>query len=191
MSAATLVKQARRAGGLNRKELSARSGVAQSSLSLLESGQRNPNTDTLERLLAAAGHQLIAIPTQRTDAATTAAHIADSLSDGRRNDAVRHFIQLADNLAAEHDETRFALTISAPDKTGEKRWDAAIAALVEHRLEEEHLPLPRWTRDEARTLTRSWIFGTGLYDIPVERSRVPAAFLRHGVLIDPDTLASI
>lgn len=191
MTIAALVRQVRRAGGLNQQELSERSGVAQSSLSLLESGRRKPNADTLERLLAATGHQLIAIPTRRTDAATTAANIAASLADNHREDAVRHFIQLADNLAAEHDETRYALTIAAPGKTGEKRWDAAIAALVEHRLDEESLPAPRWARDEDRTLARAWTFGAGTYDLPVEADRVPEAFLRHRVLIDADTLVSV
>ena len=191
MSASTLIQAARRSRRLSQKQLSQQSGVAQSSLSLLESGRRHPSTETLERLLAVTGHQLVAIPTRRTDAAGAAASIAKSLTANRRGDAVRNFIQLADDLAAEHDEVRYALTIATPIDTGEKRWDAALAALVEHRLHEEGLPFPSWTRSAERRLSRAWTFGSGRYDIPVDRSRVPIAFLEHGVLIDRDTLVSV
>lgn len=104
---------------------------------------------------------------------------------------MRLFIQLADNLAAEHHESRYALAIAAPTPTGEKRWDAALAALVEHRLREEDLPTPAWTREPERRLSRVWTFGAGVYEVSVDRRRVPDAFLEHGVLIDPDVLASV
>ena len=190
MSAEILVRSSRRANGLSQKALGERSGVAASSLSLIESGERIPTVATLERLLAATGRSLVSIPTRRADAATIAERIAGSLAEGKPADAVRHFIQLNDNLAAEHDEVRFALTIGEPAPIGVKHWDAAIAGLVEHRLDEEGLPFPSWTRDPARTLRKSWTFNAGSYVVPVDRSRVPKAFLDRGVLIDVDTLGS-
>lgn len=190
MTAGVLVRSSRRASRLSQKALGERSGVAASSLSLIESGERIPTVTTLERLLAATGRSLVSIPTRRADAATIADRIAEALRDGRPADAVRHFIQLNDNLVAEHDDVRFALTISEPAPTGAKHWDAALAGLVEHWLQEESLPLPSWTRSADRVLRKTWTFNAGRYVVPVDRARVPQAFLARNVLIDRDTLES-
>ena len=76
---------------------------------------------------------------------------------------MRHFIQLNDDLVAEHGSTRFALTISEPPTTGSKRWDAALAALAAYRLADEQLPSPGWVTDPSRRLGKSWTFGSGRY----------------------------
>jgi transcriptional regulator with XRE-family HTH domain len=191
MAIGQVIQAARLASGLSQREVSSISGVAQSTVSDVESGRRVPSAITVERLLRATGHQLIAIPTRRADAAAAAEGIARSLTARRGDHAVRHFIQLADDLGAERGGIRFALSITEPVPTGAEHWDAAIAALVEHRLQEEGLPLPSWVETEGRRLREEWTFGSGRYSIPVDRTRVPAAFLRHGVLLDPDTLASV
>jgi transcriptional regulator with XRE-family HTH domain len=191
MSIGRVIQAARRASGLSQREVSSISGVAQSTVSDVESGRRVPSATTVERLLRSTGHQLVAIPTRRSDAAAAAERIARSLASRRGDHAVRHFIQLADDLAAEHESVRFALAIAEPAPTGAEHWDAAVAALVEHRLQEEGLPLPAWVRSDERRLSDEWTFGSGRYVIPVDRARVPAAFLRHGVLLDADTLASV
>jgi transcriptional regulator with XRE-family HTH domain len=191
MDVGQVIRSARRASGLSQRELSSISGVAQSTVSEVESGRRVPSSTTIDRLLQSTGHQLIAIPTRRSDAAAAAEGIARSVADRRGDHAVRHFIQLADDLAAEHEGVRFALTITEPMPTGAEHWDAAIAALVEHRLQEDGLPLPSWVQSDGRHLAAEWTFGSGRYDIPVDRARVPEAFLRHGVLLDADTLASV
>ncbi|PPF56306.1 helix-turn-helix domain-containing protein [Clavibacter californiensis] len=191
MTIGQVIHGARRASGLSQRELSSISGVAQSTVSEVESGHRVPSVTTVERLLRSTGHQLVAIPTRRSDAAAAAEGIARSLSSRRGDHAVRHFIQLADDLAAEHGSVRFVLAIAEPAPTGAQHWDAAIAALVEHRLEEEGLPVPAWVASDERRLADEWTFGSGRYAIPVDRDRVPEAFLRHGVLLDADTLVSV
>lgn len=190
MSAATLIRNSRRARRLSQGELSARSGVAQSSLSLIERGTRIPTVETLERILASTGYSLIGIPTRREDAATIAGRISRAEAAGRKDEALRHFIQLNDNLAAEHHEVRFALAICEPAPTGTKHWDAAIGALVDHYLSEQQLPVPAWATDVKRRLVRSWTLNAGRYVVPVPRSLVPRAFLERNVLVDADTLTS-
>lgn len=190
MSAEVLVRSSRRASNLSQKVLGERAGMAASSLSLIESGERIPTVATLERLLAATGRSLVSIPTRRADAATVAERIRGSLDDGRPADALRHFIQLNDNLAAEHEEVRFALTIAEPALTGVKHWDAALAGLVEYRLREEGLPVPSWTREAGRHLRKTWTVNAGRYVVPISRDRVPQAFLHRNVLVDPETLES-
>jgi transcriptional regulator with XRE-family HTH domain len=190
MSASSIVRNARIVAGLNRKTFSARTGVAESSLSQIERGRRKPTVDTVEKLLRHTGRSLIAIPTLREDVATIAAQISDAEESGRHDIALRLFIQANDNLAAEHDCIRVALAIVEPAPIGVKHWDAALAGLVEYRLREERLPIPSWTKAAGRTLARSWTFNAGEYVVPVARADVPKPFLERRVLIDVASLAS-
>ena len=59
---ATLVAQARRASGLSQAEVARRAGTSRPTLSAYEGGSRNPTLDTLERVLAANGQHLAAVP---------------------------------------------------------------------------------------------------------------------------------
>jgi len=58
VSSALWVNQARRAAGLSQRELSRRSGVAQSAIARIERAQQIPRTDTLEKLLDACRFEL-------------------------------------------------------------------------------------------------------------------------------------
>src|SRR5688500_3262377 len=55
VDAARIVRQARTAAGLSQRELARRAATAQSVVARIESGQTSPTTETLTRLLAAAG----------------------------------------------------------------------------------------------------------------------------------------
>lgn len=57
-TAAGLVRAARAKRRLSQRALAKKAGVPQSTVSAVESGQRQPSVMTLERLLAAAGFQL-------------------------------------------------------------------------------------------------------------------------------------
>lgn len=190
MSAATVVRNSRRLRALGQRELGARAKISQPQLSLIENGKAAPAFETVERLLRSSGHRLISIPTTREDASSIADAIARAIGDSDEERAFRLFIQLNDNLTAEHGAVRFALAIAEPLSTGQKRWDAAIAALVAHRLNEEGLPHPAWVDSNKRSLGRAWTVGDGIYTITPPESRVPEEFLRRRVLIDEDALLS-
>jgi len=185
-----LIRNLRKAARLSQTALGLRAGVSQPALSQIESGDRIPNWDTIEKLLISTGRSLIAIPSRRADAFTIAGRIAKAEADGDKRRALREFIQLSDNLSDEHHEVRFALAIAEPAPTGIRHWDAAIAALVTHHLQKEDLPVPAWARDPNKRLKKSWTFSGGEYTVPVDRERVPTAFLDANVLIDRDTLVS-
>ncbi len=191
MTASTVLRSARIRANLTQSALSERSGVAQSALSQIESGERVPNWTTVDRILRSIGSSLIAIPTRRSDISTVSLQIGAALAQNDTMAAVRHFIQLNDDLVAEHGSTRFSLTISEPPTTGSKRWDASLAGLAAYRLADEQLPSPGWVTDPSRRLGKSWTFGSGRYAVSVPRENVPAAFLDRGVLIDRETLESV
>ncbi|MCU1419883.1 MAG: family transcriptional regulator [Mycetocola sp.] len=104
--------------------------------------------------------------------------------------AFRRFLQLADNLAAEHGASRVALTLTEPS-TGSEQWDATIAALCEYRLIAEGLPVPDWVHTWTGNPSTLWAPRTSDYDIPVDVSQVPQVFLSRGILIEAATLESV
>jgi hypothetical protein len=60
MSAARILKYARRRAGFSQRALAKRAGLPQSTVARIELGSLSPRTDTLERLLRAAGQTLSA-----------------------------------------------------------------------------------------------------------------------------------
>ena len=62
MIAARLLKHARLSAGLSQRALAASAGVPQSTVARIELGQLAPRTDTLDRLLRAAGRNLASEP---------------------------------------------------------------------------------------------------------------------------------
>ncbi|MEO8906841.1 MAG: helix-turn-helix transcriptional regulator [Microbacteriaceae bacterium] len=190
MRAEVLARSARAASGLTQSELAIRSGIAGSSLSLIEYGKREPTVATLDTLLRATRHTVVTVPTVRSDAARVASEIGTALTNSDDALAFRRFLQLADNLAAEHGATRVGLTLTEPAPTGSEQWDAAIAALCEFRLNAEALPVPDWVATRAGRPTAPWAPRTSDYDIPADPTRVPSVFLRRGILIEAATLES-
>lgn len=187
----TLVRSARRARGLTQSELAERARVSQSRVSRSESGDEDPRFATADRLLAAAGHRLYSAPTRRDDAATAAEGIRGFLDAGHPDRALRQLIQLADDLNAEAGLVRAVLAVAEPGPTGHALWDAAIAGLVDWRLEAAGLPRPSWTSDPGRTLDVAAALIVDPADPEPSVADTPAAFVRHGVLAWPDTFASI
>lgn len=62
MSAARLVRHARRSAGLSQRALASAAGVPQSTVARIELGSLSPRIDTLEGLLRAAGQTLSVEP---------------------------------------------------------------------------------------------------------------------------------
>ena len=70
------------------------------------------------------------------------------------------------------------------------RWDALLAAMVEHVAWLHGHERPAWVDEPERFLDRTWV----LSPIPIIRMQslmyAPAAFLRHGAIPDPRDLDS-
>lgn len=191
MAASTLARSARAASGLSQTDLAVRSGIAGSSLSLIENGKREPTVATLEALLLATRHTIVTLPTVRSDAARIASEIRAALARSDEALSFRRFLQLADNLAAEHGATRVGLTLTEPFPTGSENWDAAIAALCEFRLNANALPIPHWVLTKTGHPDKPWAPRASAYDIPAELERVPREFRDRGILIEVATLESV
>ncbi|MDF2506527.1 MAG: family transcriptional regulator [Microbacterium sp.] len=189
-NASVLVRAARKSRGLTQKDLAQRSNVDQGRVSRFEGG-REAEFSTVERFLSGTGHRLYSAPTRRDDAATIAAAIRGYLRAGDKYSALRELIQLSDNLSSEHGLVRGVLGLAEPEPTGDKAWDAALAALVDLRLSKEGLPTPAWVDAPNRRLRTPRTLDVDPADPIPAPDDVPAEFLERGVLVWRDTLASV
>ena len=180
LTIARLLRETRRAKGLTQRGLAERAQITQPALAAIESSEHDTRGATLERIIGAAGYGLFVLPTHAKAAADWADEIYQELRSPRRNAAVafRAIIGLSDDLVGADPALRVAL--------GDVRYDAAIAAVVEHHLQRDRLPVPKWVNESSRVLERPWVVTLG-----VTEDEVPAAFRRRGVLLAESELASI
>jgi transcriptional regulator with XRE-family HTH domain len=100
MTAAELVKQARREAGLTQQQLAARLRVSQAAVAQLESPRANPTFATLERALRAAGRrvELRLVPAEE-EIDLTLLREALRLSPAERIAAAERLVRDADQIA--------------------------------------------------------------------------------------------
>ena len=79
--------------------------------------------------------------------------------------------------------------LQRPSLSGQRRWDALLAALAEHLAMIHDQPIPEWCHEKERFLDIPWVVFNrykGMRTLAL--TRCPAAFLRHGALPDPEDL---
>jgi len=190
VTASSLVRRARTASGHTQKQVARVAGIDQSSISRIERG-RDADFNTITRIVNATGYQLVALPTRRADVATLVSNIAHNLKTNDKQRAIRDLIQLNDNLVAERGLIRGVLAVAEPESTGNPLWDATIAAIVEWRLTEDYVPLPKWVNDSSRTLSTPTVLRLDPADPDPTIADVPKEFIKHGVLAWRDTFESV
>src|SRR5262245_17017696 len=127
ISAATLLRDARTRAGLSRRALAAKAGTPISTVSRIENEQNDPTLPMLERLLAAAGTQLV-IDSRPLDDDPTIAELATALDHnaGRLKIDWTRLRGFADWAEQHPDELGEAITLP-PARTGTP-LDAILAA---------------------------------------------------------------
>lgn len=191
--AAQLLRQARHGAGCTQSALARRAEVAPSRLSEIERSVSDPTVHTLDRVVRAAGQQLTVLPTRSPSAAGCAAAISDILATSAPRSAERRafrtLIGFSDGLKDADPALRVALSVGEPASTGDPRFDAAIAAVVEQHLATDRLPIPAWVDQPHRRLEEPWVPDP---HAPADiEHRTSAAFRRHGVLLAESELASV
>ena len=189
-TSAQLIRGERLAARLSQVELSSRSGIRQPNVARAESDQRSSSFDTCERLVRAAGFRLAVLPGGGTDAFATGVAVRAAIEDGREERAYRLVIQLADDLAQVHGAERVAATVASPPSSGDVRYDAFLAGVVEVRLDAEHLPQPSWL-EHAPVLQEPWYVDSWAEGDGRVTAATPPALRRRGVHIDAAELVSV
>lgn len=92
VDAAALLREARTRAGLTQRDLAASAGTSQSAVAAIEAGSKQPTAATLDRLLQAAGTELVAAgPEQaallrRSRRLVDVLHLAEALPFRRSSD---------------------------------------------------------------------------------------------------------
>lgn len=183
------LREARLSAGLTQATVGAGAGVDQSMISAYEHDHREPTWPTFRHLLRAAGSvaELRVLPLPRV--AVRLADVADSIrattDKSRRQRLVLDFITRYTQTDA---VDRRSLVVDPPAATGDRRWDALLAAIAEHVAFEDAFDAPSWCTAENRFLDSAWYW----VDLPSVRRRAlvtaPTAFRRRNVWIDRSDL---
>ena len=108
---------------------------------------------------------------------------------GNDDAAFRVVLQLATDLTRADHALRVALCVTPPALSGNPKFDALLAGIVEWELSSDGLPLPSWVGEGARRLSDPW----DVEPVPAlqeaARQRTPDVLRRHGVYLDPAELA--
>jgi transcriptional regulator with XRE-family HTH domain len=143
-TAASLVAEARRAAGLSRRALAARTGVPTSTVSRIESGHMDPTVTMLHRVIAAAGRRLDISATTATEQRSIA-DLSDAWSEspaGPRIDWTR-IRGLLDWLYGDRERTAQAIELP-PTRSGLPMLDSLLAGIAEKSADDAGLERPRW-----------------------------------------------
>jgi hypothetical protein len=188
--AATLLSSARRYRAVSGRALARETASSQAGLVDVEKGHSDATTERLDRILHALGYQVTTLPTRLGTAVAAGEDIRRYVRAGNRDAAFRVVLQLAADLGSADPALRVALCVTPPAPTGDARFDALLAGVVDHVLTDDALPLPRWISESSRGLAEPW----DVEPVPTlqaaARRRTPEALRRHGVFLDPAELVN-
>ena len=80
MDAAALLRSSRLRAGLSQRALAAAAGTSQAAIAAIESGRKQPSVATLDRLLRAAGTELVAADPEQAALLRRARRLEDVLT---------------------------------------------------------------------------------------------------------------
>jgi hypothetical protein len=156
----------------------------------------------LSRLAEATGNELKVDlqPLPPRSAVATANRIRDLLvraegegwSQAQREDAaLRAVVDFKDALQSASADNFTHLVSTPPGLTGDTRWDAFIAAVVEDEAATRTVATPRWTDEKTRFTRPLWYLSDNRELHAWELATAPGAFVRHGILAAKQELQSV
>ncbi|MHB1533317.1 MAG: hypothetical protein ACYC1D_01640 [Acidimicrobiales bacterium] len=120
-----------------------------------------------------------------------AGKIAAALAGGEDGEPWRWLLQFVDDFRGSSSAGRAILVEAVPPVTGDRRYDAAIAALVEHLCAGAGMVAPAWTGDPER-FAEPWWFVAGLPGYRAAALRdSPISFKRHGVFVTKEAFERV
>lgn len=194
------LREARESSSLSQRTVAERMGTSQPAVARLERGGADPRLGTIVRYAKAVGAQVQLVSDAGVDIPARADAVTEALDAGEGDVslAFRHVIQLLDDLNRLRDDPD-ALAVSLrrePPRTGDRRFDALIAAVCERVAHQAGLPVAGWTAAPSRFLERWWFpvadllgrLPEGLACYALANS--PPEFAVRGIFVDPDSLES-
>jgi transcriptional regulator with XRE-family HTH domain len=188
---ADLLITARRQSGLTQAQMAKIAKTTQSAIAAYEAGRREPTVPVLQRMLEATGHNLVIA----FEADENIYRIADLARDIRKTPAKNGerrlrlvFEFLRDVNESQQLSLRFAVE---PMATGDRRFDALLAAITEDSCVNGGVAPPSWVFANKRFLDEAW-WVSNLKSARVQALvNTPASFRRRGVMIDRHDLVAV
>lgn len=186
------IRAARRKAGLTLDALARSIGTAASNVSAYERGTKTPNAATETRIRAAldAGRDSPIFRYRLVTAPAAAAAIRAGLKrDWPTPDLLRVVREMRSNRKYLSSDADRALFYSRPSTTGDRRWDALLAAVTEMDALQGHRLVPG--RARGHELPHLWFVGNvpGLHAHSLANS--PASLLVRGIVLDDASLESV
>jgi hypothetical protein len=121
----------------------------------------------------------------------TAAQIRRCLAVGDDNEALRWIAQFVAEFRRAGAADRAELVADEPPPTGDRRWDAMLAGVVEQLCFEHQLAVPGWAMDPGRFLEQWWFVTSYSSLHPSAFVETPVALANRGVFIHRQSLESV
>lgn len=187
--ARTLVRDARGRAGLSTRALAQLAGVSTATVARVERGVSDPTCGMLERLMAAAGEELV-MDTRPASSPTPAlarlTHAWQRTTEGDVPDWTR-LRALLDYLSRQPQAIADAIAPAASN-SGSRVIDALLAAVAEKLADDAGLERPPWVRTAPRLAPDEWPrFGTPRM-VQQWRRTTPKQLVDRGIIIDAGTL---
>ncbi len=186
----------REEAGLTQADVAARMATSQPVIARLEAGARDPRLSTLERYARVVGADLElrqATPPVPGSAVRVSERIHDRLSLGTEpaTATFRELIQFLDDAKGLDGGELRAVVRHEPLSTGDRRWDALVAAAVDWLSSARDIDPPRWTGSSRLRLSPpGWVLSPHQRLHALIREATPIEFSRHGVYVDRASLTS-
>lgn len=199
MTTAPLIQELvrlRRSAGLTQADVASRLGTSQPVIARLEAGGRDPRLSTVQRYASSVGADLVVLQSPGSDpgsAARLTGRIRARLATAAPVSAVfREVVQFIDDSHERPDEELTEAVRVEPLSTGDRRWDAVVAAAVDWLATNRALQPPRWVGAQRWKLPApGWVVSPHERLHQIIRSSTPDEFARHGVYVDASSLESV
>jgi hypothetical protein len=114
--------------------------------------------------------------------------VADCLAENDESSGRRLAFRFVEQFDKADQSDRRRMVEIAPLPTGDRRYDALLAALVEYCCVRHDMPSPAWVDDPSRFL-EEWWFVSGIRSLHANAVvHSPISFKRRGVFITEDAL---
>ena len=172
----------RKRRGFSQSEVASLTGISTSAISACENGRREPGTATLEKLAGAVGLRMLLMDVgQASPVAERASALAAALRAGDVDLAFATLHAVSVELQYSSPTAMVVLSYQQPAAI-DPQWDAAIAGVVEWRLQQAEAPIPIWVAECRRDPADAWAPSMAVQFEDAPTSDVPALAAR-GILI--------
>ena len=169
--------------------MAARAGTSRTRLSAYEHGRTDPGLVTLQRIAAAAGLEIAAVPSGTARVRDRIVEIGRAVAVSGRSPAVRLVAELV--AWVRDGVVSVDVMTTDPGTTGSPEWDAVVAGVVEMLAHELGTRVPSWTAAPSRRLEDPW-FVTSLRSLwPEVLADTPAPLAARNVFLSASSLRSV